>query len=318
MLMLDILLTSYMRIPVGPNSGIYEQIKGIAMGSNASVHLAMLVALRVDRKIAQQHPSCIIARYVDDIFIIANDSVSEQQVIADLSAEYRRIRLNLIWEPKANIQSFLDVTLDFTNGFMHSYPNFKKLAAYAYPHFDSNVPNSIKKGFIVGECLRYRRLSSDRRSYEYCRYLFAHRLRQRNYPMHYIIEIMEPLTWKPDTARVWTPTLKIRDKAPLYMALTYDRSLHHCLTTRTIFEKLRHLLPLPLQQATFVQAWKVLPSAFATLSKLGRRKPGLGKSPTETSRDANRGLNPNDATRAALTSADLEIIMILNTWQSTS
>ena len=84
---------------------------------------------------------------------------------------------------------FLDLHISIQNDSLRLRTHQKDVNAYLYPHAESNIPPSIKKGFIKGELIRYTRNSSLISSYSLIKQCFFARLLSRGYRLQYLERI---------------------------------------------------------------------------------------------------------------------------------
>ena len=91
---------------------------------------------------------------------------------------------NQVWCSK-QVGRLLDLHISIQNDSLRLRTHQKDVNAYLYPHAESNIPPSIKKGFIKGELIRYARNSSLLSSYSLIKQCFFARLLSRGYRLQY-------------------------------------------------------------------------------------------------------------------------------------
>jgi len=135
---------------------IYLQKTGIAMGTNAAVHLANYYMYQLIDRHIKDHPLMFYyRRYIDDCFFLWKGSLDEwlqfqtflNQITTSIRFEFSK--------PSYEHQAFLDVNIYFYNQRFHSTVFQKELNKYFYITPESNhVPHTFS-GFIKGELTRY-------------------------------------------------------------------------------------------------------------------------------------------------------------------
>lgn len=137
----------------------FQQIQGTAMGAAFSPTVAnifMSVTLRRFLN-SQSHKPLVLRRYIEDIFVIWEEEDTLQEFLTNLNDFHPKIKYTHSTSTKA--VDFLDLIykgLDFhmTNKLdLKTYQ--KPLNLYQYLEFTSNHPQTIFKGIIRGECIRY-------------------------------------------------------------------------------------------------------------------------------------------------------------------
>jgi hypothetical protein len=89
----------------------------------------------------------------------------------------------------SKLANFLDLNISLCPDGLRIRTHQKEVNAYLYPHWNSNIPQSIKKGFIKGELIRYARNSSLLFSFSFTKQCFFARLLSRGYSYHYLERI---------------------------------------------------------------------------------------------------------------------------------
>lgn len=249
---------------------IYRQTDGIAMGSNAAVGIAMLGLMLADIKVAHHNPDLFFERYVDDLLVYGEKDDNMVRVQQDFNVAYAEAGLKLTWFPRKTEDSYLDLhfRLHGPQQAPDGWPEFKKLATYPYPHWRSCIPKCVKEGIVIGESIRMLRLCTHERSFDYCKYLLAHRLYARGYPAETVQRLADQVPWQDfnDLSGRRVSKNAHLEQPPLYVALTYDDAKRGILSVKKEFEELiRPLLPEAIDGYQFFQAWKPSKSLGAIL-----------------------------------------------------
>jgi hypothetical protein len=137
---------------------IFQQITGIAMETNYTVHFANL-SLRVfeiHNKQTLNFYYPFISRYIDDILTVTVLSIPKTtQLLVEF---YKPLNLNLIPNiPKNNITIYLDIQLYTPQ--INNKPLFfglyrKLISSFSYPKLSSYSPSHIIKRLCITEALR--------------------------------------------------------------------------------------------------------------------------------------------------------------------
>ena len=179
----------------------YQQIHGTAMGAAFSPTVAnifMSVTLQRFLNTRQQKP-LILARYIDDIFIIWPNSETLPDFITALNNFHPKLRFT--HEQSPNSINFLDITI-------YKGPNFqttqlldlktyqKPQNLYQYIEYTSEHPEHIYRSIILGECTRYLRTNTREETYTAIIKLFQKRLTTRQYPQQYVKKLTSRIKFK--------------------------------------------------------------------------------------------------------------------------
>ena len=169
------------------NNQHYHQRNGIAMGTNVAPILANLyLAIIFDHLISRLDGILLNRRFIDDVFILSDkedpsttiDSIKE--IIYPFKAEFTWSHSSL---------NFLDINFILTNGNLE-YETFQKpINKYLYLPASSNHPTHQLTGFIKGELIRYKRLSSSPERYNAIKWKFYKRLLQRGYTTDFLRKV---------------------------------------------------------------------------------------------------------------------------------
>lgn len=173
---------------------IYHQTKGIPMGGNSSPELANLFccSYEIPYLIANRDMQIALkfcCRYIDDLLIPGTALIHNRDIACDV---YQNV-LELLKSERDNNGHVIMLDLCImTKEKKYITKMFRKPNnAYAYPHAHSFIPESIRKGFIIGETLRIIRNNQHTIDCQYDFDLFVQRLKMRGYSPHYICNTID-------------------------------------------------------------------------------------------------------------------------------
>jgi hypothetical protein len=166
---------------------IYQQTNGAAMGSPMIPPYANIFMYQLEKNTVYKYKDLgsllLYKRYIDDVFIITNNSnITELQ--NELNSLHPSIKLT--WTPPAKHCNFLDLIVFSKNGKLHTNVFQKQLNTYAYLPFHSYHTTAQKRGFIKGEAIRYARICTSETDFKLMVKLFTLRLQRRGYPLSFI------------------------------------------------------------------------------------------------------------------------------------
>ena len=169
-------------------STVYQQIKGVAMGSYHSRQIADLVLLMCELEFFTNNETTglfIFRRYIDDGFMLT-DATSLNKFITSLSSAYPT-QIPITFTSNCHSTHYLDLTISLNYYTMahrkiHYQIYQKPHHKYMYPHFSSNHPHHVFTGIIKTETTRHSRLSATIDDYKFIRQLFSYRLNNLDYP----------------------------------------------------------------------------------------------------------------------------------------
>lgn len=170
---------------------IFKQIDGIAMGTNVAPVLANIylehkfdVFVRAICNFSKYY-----CRFIDDCFGIHKGTLVDfENIIGDLNMIIAPMRITYVID--FNTIDFLDLTIFRGKDSKIQFKTFQKsLNRYSYIPNNSYCPTQQKKGWILGELIRYVRTNTSVKDYELIRELFWHRLIRRGYTNEYLIPL---------------------------------------------------------------------------------------------------------------------------------
>jgi hypothetical protein len=213
-----VLKHNYLRVGkrTDPSSGkqtrLYHQVSGTAMGTNVAPPYANIFVWACMTQWRQTYGSQLLLekRLIDDILLIVSSDTDSAQCLQDLQAA---IGINLTWEISQQSVDFLDLTIFKGNrfqqtGIMDSRVYQKPLNKYLYLPFKSAHTHAMKRAFIKGELIRYRRNCSSEFDFNNCCKLFFKRLRARGFPHSFLMSAFAQVSYADRTPHPATSTAK--------------------------------------------------------------------------------------------------------------
>ena len=128
----------------------YRQRKGVAMGSPLGPTFANIYMLDLDRMIMENTKCMFYNRYIDDIFMICDDSsICRDRILPTLNSLDTNIRFTI--ERVGHNVNFLDLDLFIRNGKVEHQLYEKSISCTKrYIEVDSLHPPSTRKGIPIG------------------------------------------------------------------------------------------------------------------------------------------------------------------------
>ena len=133
----------------------YKQVKGIAMGSICGPSIANLFVLIYEKKWLSVHRPLIYYRFIDDLFLVVNNSLS----IDSLKNSFGSLRLTFEVNDKVKYLD-LEIKRDDLTSYLDFSMYFKPTNTFSYLKIDSNHPKYIFKNLIKSLLIRVRRICS--------------------------------------------------------------------------------------------------------------------------------------------------------------
>lgn len=219
---------------------IFQQEDGAAMGSPmippyANIYMYMLERNTVI-KYMKNDLIILYKRFIDDILIITRNTHSHLLPSFKNELNNTHSKIHLTWTEKNIKCNFLDITIEITDkNLIHTNVFQKPLNMYSYLPFHSYHTESHKKGFIKGEAIRYSRICSKKRDFDYIIKLFTIRLQRRGYPLHFINDAMGEVKWNNRIQHLFKqPPSKKR--IPLLYKIRYSPIFKHRQLRKTLNE----------------------------------------------------------------------------------
>lgn len=174
---------------------VYQQVQGIAMGTNSAVNLANLyLATYLDPHL-MNHPQVLAyGRYIDDILLVwTGDHTDLNTFVSQANTLVPGIKLTM--NCSSTNMPFLDISLTISNGRITYAPYSKPMSRFLYLPFHSSHPSHILSGWLKGEAIRLLRHSPSPFTYKTELEKFITRLRARGYPHPFITKALSGVTW---------------------------------------------------------------------------------------------------------------------------
>ena len=170
---------SYVRV----GNSIFKQKAGIPMGGNASPLIADLTLSFMEFDYLKKHKpfrKCAkIYRYIDDILVINEKFSNHSQLMYP-----NQLILNAD-NPKHNKLNYLDITFDTKTGYTKIYNKVDVFNFEVIRSYDANscVSNQMLNGIIIGQLLRFNRITTDITDFKVSILQFFKTLLQKHHPL---------------------------------------------------------------------------------------------------------------------------------------
>ena len=173
----------------------YQQLDGIAMGTSVAPVLANIY-LEYKFDIFARNVAALkryYKRFIDDSFGIFNGTLEEfNLIISSLNDLISPMRITFVIDK--NSIDFLDLTIFRNQEQKINFKTFQKsLNRYSYIPFHSHCPTHLKKGWIIGELIRYVRTNTTRKDYDSIRKLFYERLIRKGYTEEFLLSLFSDI-----------------------------------------------------------------------------------------------------------------------------
>ena len=229
---------------------IFQQTKGVAMGSYHSRQIADLVLLLSELTFFTNYNTTglfIFCRYIDDGFMFT-DNTHLSEHITNLSSTYPT-QIPITFTSSHHSVHYLDLTISLNHYTIryhkiHHHIFQKPHHKYMYPHYSSNHPHHIFTGIIKTETVRYSRLSTAIDDYNFIRDLFTLRLTALDYPHKLITDNSFPwLPYPTHRRRMTNKKQRIiqNDKPTVYYRCKYNKHARTDKIVRHILHKYHNL-----------------------------------------------------------------------------
>lgn len=248
------------------NGKFFKQINGIAMGNSSSVQLANLYMFYIEKELSLPHYIKLIKRYIDDILIVWEGPYS---LLLSFLNQYNSLRpnikINFNISNKFQSNTFLDLNLQIShhNNRITLCTHQKSLNKYLYIPFNSYHSLHQKKGFIIGELMRYIRNSSTLNAFLLTRNLFYTRLLNRGYSTQFLNPIFKSIIYShqyrtqlllPSTTPPPPAQPEIR---PFILAIPHNPAITHDVW-ELLFNQLMHKGNLTPNELLFLEKFMVV------------------------------------------------------------
>jgi len=180
--------TSWQIIVFKLNGRIYRQKFGTAMGTKMAPSFANIFMSDLENRFLQTQRilPLIWRRYIDDIVMIwTHGRDSLETFLHELNTFHHSIKFT--FDISNTEAAFLDVTVHKGERFkatqiLDCRTHFKTTNTFQYVHGSSCHPPGVKKGIVIGECLRFLRNTSNKAEFEEQKISLLMHLQARGYP----------------------------------------------------------------------------------------------------------------------------------------
>jgi hypothetical protein len=185
----------------------YHQIDGTAMGTPCAPPYANIVVYMLEKSVLDDMRSSIYIyrRFLDDIFAYVESSAVEE-FIHRMNTLPGKLKFEFTTD--SHETAFLDLRIHKGKRFEQSNifdlsVHQKKMNLYLYIPFNSFHTDAMKRSFIQVELTRYIRNSSDFEEYTELKQIFYQRLRDRGYPISFLLPLFEEIFYADRRYFLW-------------------------------------------------------------------------------------------------------------------
>lgn len=208
----------------------YRQISGVAMGTRcaptfANIYMADLEEEMLEEWCKQGHrPPYLWKRYIDDIFVIWNDSSANLALfLAFVQQFHQHIKFTYAISEKS--VNFLDLTISKDEHFASTSllsvaPYSKPIHSFSYLHFSSSHTPHTFRAIVLGEAKRLLRNSSSGLTFRTAITNLEEQLTKRGYPTKSVKTWLNEVLFR-DRHEILHNKKKNRDTEKYQTALTY-------------------------------------------------------------------------------------------------
>lgn len=245
------------------NNNSYRQVKGMAMGTRMAPPFANLFMASLEEKALTTwmvcSPPTIWARYLDDVFLVWEDTETNLQLFLDhLNSMISTITLTV--ESSYQQVDFMDLTIYkgprfAEKGILDVRPFSKKMAAFAYLHFRSCHSPQVFKNVVRGEALIALRNSSGQDVFAKEMEKLVVRFSNRGYPVPFILTTIEDVRFSTRTTHLEKKSeQRTLDESTTILSVRQ----HSAISSADVSEVLRDLdLPfVPMVARKRADAWE--------------------------------------------------------------
>ncbi|CAG8836823.1 37847_t:CDS:1 [Gigaspora margarita] len=201
---------------------IFKQKRGIAMGTNAAVHIAQLTCFAHELVGIKNglFNNIFFRRYIDDIIIFYNNF--DEKIITNFYPSHHKITWQ--YNKKGKLANFLDLTFFIENNeiFYKRYSKFPRSAAFV--HYKSNHRLSMKKQVVINEVSRLSLICAKKEDFEQeKRSLLSFLETSKGYPF-YILNELKFIEWekRTETLTKINEIKKEKGLPPIILKVPYD------------------------------------------------------------------------------------------------
>ena len=228
-----------------PRSGIFRQIRGLAMGSRLSGTLAILTMDRFERLyIYRTVQPTIYVRYVDDTGMVVDSIGDAQRMLTYLNSKHTSIKFELELPSDDGYLPILDTAIKINQDGSLSYRLYTKPASKQITlHHDSHHPDSVKKAIISNEIRRAAHNSSPENSAEAMKSVIS-KLVNNGYPAETIQRTIRNPRKNPRQEKGTNP---LTFRLP-FISNRFDAEVRRALARHNINARIIHPRPQTLLQ----------------------------------------------------------------------
>nr|XP_054774674.1 uncharacterized protein LOC129282841 [Lytechinus pictus] len=199
----------------------FLQKKGTAMGTKMAPAYAniFMAILEEDFLSNSQLQPTLYLRYIDDIFIIWPHGVDELKSFHD-RFESQNLNIKFTMESSREKVNFLDVTLSTSGHTIETSVYTKPTDSFTYLNFNSFHPRHIKESIVYSQLLRYKRITSDPKTYEADAIHLGKRFIERDYPVNMVKKAMKRVKEK-NREDLLNPKMKIKNEGRIPFVSTF-------------------------------------------------------------------------------------------------
>jgi hypothetical protein len=210
------------------NGTIYKQKMGVAMGTPIAPTLANIFMTQLEEEFlnTQEHKPIVYKRYIDDIFIIWDQSLEDFNTFMQA---YNNFHPTIKFEHNIseNTVDYLDLTIYKGNNFeqsgkLETKTHIKNTNTFQYIHYDSHHPSATKLSVLKSELTRYRNQCSQIQDYNKLKKEYIEHFLSRGYPYKTIIEAIKNTEEKKNT--ITTPD---ENRSVYPFIIEYDKRQQH-------------------------------------------------------------------------------------------
>ena len=223
------------------------------MGAAFSPNLADIFLSIFFRRFLSDQPVLLplFKRYIDDIFLLWPAGHNLPAFIESLNTAHPCLKFT--HHSSLLSVDYLDLVIykgerHRTSGYLDLRTFQKPLNLYQYLEFSSCHTQSVFKGLVVGECIRYIRTNSSKESYLTQLELFRNRLTKRNYPTPFINKCIRKVSYSKRFSYLCvhaSPPTQISSR-PFFKCLPPPQFTHLKAIILHNFSTIQHLVPKPL------------------------------------------------------------------------
>ncbi|MES9973352.1 MAG: reverse transcriptase domain-containing protein [Candidatus Thiodiazotropha sp.] len=249
----ELLLRCTLNVQFLSNGRMYRQIDGVAMGSPLGPLLADLFMAKLENTTLQPTINSLplYLRYVDDTFLIIEDTVEPTEILNQFNNAHCSIRFTHEIEDNDSL-SFLDVLLTKkVDGSLKRSVYRKKTWAGQYTNFHSFVPLQRKRNLVKTLAYRARNICSDDTIVEELDFV-SKALMENGYPPKFVQMHMKE--------RLLLGTIATVSRKPIYMKLPFrGDSATHILSDR-LNNAIRRVYPMASLRISYYSKSVFIPS----------------------------------------------------------